>query len=157
MKFLFKRKRQIAPQAGNSESVKDMLNKSIHKAQKRSADWMQVKSEQLPVKAKWVLFFLFCLITISGSIFLIIGALSKKEKASFKVARIKTPVQLERPKTESSMISHAEFERIMDFKIYMDSLARSPNTRAEYERIKRQHPGLMDSIKTVEIFYKSQF
>ncbi|ULT38451.1 hypothetical protein KRR40_25400 [Niabella defluvii] len=51
-------------------------------------------------------------------------------------------------------MSEAEYSRIKRFRVYMDSLARSPAGRTLYDSIIYHRPGLMDSVRFIENYYQ---
>jgi hypothetical protein len=158
MKFLFnKKKRTVETADPGKERIAKGIAGFIGKAQRKWADWMQRKSERLSIKGKWFTLFLFCAFTVAVSTYLIITSIWSDAQLSFSVAHIKTAVQLKHYSNESSGISKSDYEKIHRFKFYMDSLARSPTGSKEYEEFRQDHPGLMDSIRTVERLYQSQF
>ncbi|MDR6845567.1 hypothetical protein [Flavobacterium granuli] len=52
-------------------------------------------------------------------------------------------------------ISQKEFERIARFRMYLDSLGRSPIGKRAFDSIIGLRPGLMDSLVFIENYYKS--
>lgn len=54
-------------------------------------------------------------------------------------------------------ITKTELERIVRFRRYMDSLARSPTGKKGYDNILKHRPGLLDSLTTIENYYQSNF
>ncbi|ULT42924.1 hypothetical protein KRR40_05095 [Niabella defluvii] len=57
-------------------------------------------------------------------------------------------------KTDAAEVSEAEYSRIKNFRVYMDSLARSPSGKALYDSINNHRPGLMDSVRFIENYYQ---
>lgn len=70
---------------------------------------------------------------------------------------IKAPGYVEQP---SELIDRSEIEvqkhQIEAFRNYMDSLAASPETKAQYDSILKHRPGLMDSVERIREFLNNQ-
>lgn len=70
---------------------------------------------------------------------------------------IKAPDYVEQP---SELIDRSEIEvqkhQIEAFRNYMDSLAASPETKAQYDSILKHRPGLMDSVERIREFLNNQ-
>lgn len=47
------------------------------------------------------------------------------------------------------LLSPEAYRRLIHFRQYMDSLQKTPEGRAEYERVARAHPGIRDSIEYI--------
>lgn len=56
-----------------------------------------------------------------------------------------------------SSIAKNDFKKIIGFRMFLDSLARTPTGRRTYDSIARYRPGLMDSLAFIENYYKSNF
>jgi hypothetical protein len=54
------------------------------------------------------------------------------------------------------IVSKADYQGIIRFRGYMDSLTRSPAGKAAYDSIIFSRPGLLDSIRILEKIYQSQ-
>jgi hypothetical protein len=52
-------------------------------------------------------------------------------------------------------ITKSEFRRIAQFRMYLDSLARSPTGKVTYDSLYRYRKGLIDSLVIIENYYKS--
>ena len=152
MKLSFKKKEQ--PLTAQQESLAQKIALSITTKQRKWADWLQQKSERIPSRAKWSLFIAFCIITLAGSNYLIVSSLAKKVPSKISVTRIKNPVQLEAATPQIEILGKAEYERLHSFRMFMDSLARSPTP--QYRQFQKEHPWLLDSIKKLEEIYQSQ-
>lgn len=106
----------------------------------------------------WIMSLVFFILFGSGcSIYLIVRAISGESKAMVPVSRIKKPAHVtETDETDNISVQEkgAEYERVKQFRLYMDSLARSPSGRIIYDSIIQSRPGLMDSVRFIEIYYK---
>lgn len=63
--------------------------------------------------------------------------------------------QLKNNVLKSFPISKKEYEKIIRFRYYLDSLERSSSGKKTYDSIKLVQPGLMDSLAFIENYYKS--
>jgi len=54
------------------------------------------------------------------------------------------------------IVSKKDYQGIIRFRGYMDSLTRSPAGKAAYDSIILSRPGLLDSIRILEKIYQSQ-
>lgn len=131
-----------------------MDNKESNKTSKRFAAWMQRQFEGLSRKGKIAAGLLTFMLAGSYCGLLILGGISGRTKNIFSIDPIRIPVSIGKAnEATASAISTEEFERIHRFREYMDSLARSPSSRARYDSLVRARPGLMDSIVAVEDLY----
>lgn len=158
MKNLFKRKigKSEAALVGNTPFNK--VFNFINAQQRKWANWLQIKSDKLPLKFKWAILLIFFATTFCICLFLFAGKLSFRSRSNpIAISRIKQPVTLNDFQPLANGMSKTEYEKITGYRIYLDSLARSPEGRAEYQKVLKQHPGLQDSIKILEQLYQSQF
>ncbi|MNK11807.1 hypothetical protein D3C87_298560 [compost metagenome] len=157
MKNPFKKLNQVnSTKISGSEIVASRIGTFINSIQRRWSAWMAAKSEGLSLRTQWVALTIFCILTAASCIYLIRSALQPKPISMVSVDRIKipehtAPVHLKRP-----IISTEEYEKLKIYRLYMDSLARSPTGKPQYDQFLKQHPGLLDSIRTIEQLYQSQ-
>ena len=99
---------------------------------------------------------LFTLLGSGCSIYLIIHALYGKSGKTVSISRIKKPGHIaETGEADNTATPPGrEYERVRQFRVYMDSLARSPSGSIMYDSITRSRPGLMDSVRFIEIYYQ---
>ena len=128
--------------------------------QQRWADFMQRHTERLSHNAKLIVLSLFFLTAGSLSVYLIASSMMRRKTPSINVTHFKQPPYTVKSGDENTkalmMVSKAEHEKIQHFRIYMDSLARSPSGKKLLDSILSQRPGLMDSILLIENIYQSQ-
>ncbi len=155
MKLFFIRKESNSAPRSNSPS------KGIQAGYKRLqwgwANWMTRYTRNFSRRTWLVLLVLFVTSTGSYSIYLAVNAIVAKGHTSFSITPIKKPKHLTETgeaKAAAPDISDAEYSRIKSFRIYMDSLARSPTGKFIYDSITGHRPGLMDSVRFVENYYK---
>ncbi|MBE9598646.1 hypothetical protein [Pedobacter sp. MC2016-24] len=157
MKNPFKKPNQVnSTKASGSEIVASRIGAFINSIQRRWAAWMAAKSEGLSLRTQWVALTVFCILTAASCIYLIRSALQPKPISMVSVDRIKMPVQSAQVPHKRPIISAQEYEKLKTYRLYMDSLARSPTGRPQYDQFRKQHPGLLDSIRTIEQLYQSQ-
>lgn len=120
------------------------------------AGWMERTTAGMGRKA-WIAAMLCLICCVGGySSYLILRVFTTKPVTVIQVAKIRKSTysgQTGEPKAIAK-ISEAEYERIVKFHKYMDSLAARPETRSAYDSLTRLRPGLLDSIKQVEQYYQ---
>jgi hypothetical protein len=155
MKLFFKRKES------DSESRPNSLSKGIQTAYKRMqgawANWMEKRTKNFSWCTWLVLLILFVLSAGTYSIYLAVNAITGKRSNSITITPIKRPkhaTETGETNKDAAEVSEAEYSRIKRFRIYMDSLARSPSGKILYDSITQHRPGLMDSVRFIENYYK---
>jgi hypothetical protein len=104
---------------------------------------------------------LFVILTGGVCIYIISSSLFNTTSNSIKIISISKSVEsyskllVIYPKPQS--VSGKEFKRVGRFRIYLDSLARSPAGKRAYDSIDQCRPGLVDSLVFIENYYKSNF
>lgn len=142
-------------QAGKQETAS--LSKwqlRIIDKQRQCADWLQFQSQKLSPFCKRTVFLSFLLVSSCLSTYLVFRS-SDQEKSLLKVSRITLPASPEHL-NNNEFLSIEEYHRLSSFRSYMDSLARSPTGSDQYLLFSKQHPGLLDSIRTLEQLYDLQ-
>jgi len=127
--------------------------------QKAWAQWMSNRTKSISKRAVTIALVIFVSLTSSYCIYLGVHAITGKSKGN---AFTVTPIQRTRHLTESgaiasplSPVSKQDYRRIQKFRLYMDSLARSPTGRKLYDSIVATRPGLMDSVRYIEKEYQN--
>jgi hypothetical protein len=121
------------------------------------ANWMEKRTKNFSRRTWFVFLVLFVVFTGSYSAYLAVHALADKGYPSFSITPIKKPKHLTETgeaKAAAPDISNAEYKRIKSFRRYLDSLARSPSGKSIYDSITGHRPGLMDSVRFIENYYK---
>lgn len=119
--------------------------------------WMMKRTEKFSRRTWIVLLFLFVLSTSTYSVYLAVGANMEKDGILITVTPIKKPrytTETGETDKEAAEVSEAEYRRIKRFRVYMDSLARSPSGKTLYDSINSHRPGLMDSLQLIENYYQ---
>lgn len=155
MKLFQKRKEN------NVEPKPNAISKGIQAGYKRLqggwANWMMKRTENFSRRTWVVLLILFILSTSTYSVYLAVSAFTGKASNAISITPIKKPTHITETgeaNRGTAEVSEAEYSRIKKFRVYMDSLARSPSGKILYDSINRQRPGLMDSVRFIENYYQ---
>ncbi len=163
MQFLFKRskKRSESNETVVSNSLVTYLEKGYCYVQSNWAQWMTKQTAKLSVRKQLVVFGLFVACTGGYSVYLISMSFSDTDSKRITVIPIVKPVNAieidDVTIKRNSSDSKTEFEKIIRFRNYMDSLARSPAGEKVYDSITNKRPGLLDSLVEIENYYQSNF
>lgn len=145
--------------AAQETAANRIVTVCIHLLQ-RWADFMQRFIERLSRNGKLIILSLFCLTAGSLSLYLIVSSVISRKASSFNVIHLKIPSYVDKSGDENAKavvtITKTEFEKIQRFRIYMDSLTRSPAGRKAHDSILDQRPHLMDSIFFLVSIYQLQ-
>lgn len=156
MKFLFNSKKKEDTQTKGNSIAKGAASIYI-RLQTRWAKWMEKRTESFS-KGNWtVLLVLFVLLSGGYSTYMLLSSFITKERKAFSITPISKPGHLTETgdvKAQALLIPETEYRRIHNFRIYMDSLARSPSGKATYDSITYRRPGLMDSVRTIDNYYQ---
>lgn len=125
--------------------------------------WVQVMNRcfaKLSPRHVKACFIVFVLLSSIWSTLQIVKNLSAEPAKTFVVHHTTKPKNITESaevKSNSKNISEKEYQKLGRFRTYMDSLSASATGKATYDSIIRLHPGLLDSLRAVEQYYKSQF
>lgn len=163
MYFLFKRSKK-RPECGDAVT-KNALGKRLEMAylfvQSKWAQWMTKQTANLSPRNLLVVWGIFIAFSAGYSIYLIAKSFSGKAPNAITVISIAKPVNALStavvPIQKSSSVSKTELEKIIRFRIYMDSLSRSPTGKRVLDSIIHKHLGLLDSLAIIENYYQSYF
>ncbi len=125
--------------------------------QDKWAGWMSRRTAHFSRKTWLLLLLLFVLCMGTSSTYLAIHSLIAKASQPLQVTPIIRPKHITETgevTTSSSQIPDAEYNHIKRFRLYMDSLARSPGGKWMYDSITLHRPGLMDSVRFIENYYQ---
>jgi hypothetical protein len=123
------------------------------------AKWMMKRTEKFSHRTWIVLLIFFVLSTSTYSIYLAVSAIAEKDGTLITVTPIKKPrytTEMGENDKEAAEVSEAQYSRIKKFRVYMDSLARSPSGKTFYDSITSHRPGLMDSLQLIEQLYREK-
>jgi len=162
MAFLFrKRENTEKTETGKSNDriLKQMVNTCL-RLQNGWALWMGRRTHHLSRKTLLLLLLTFTALAGGYSIYLIGQSFSANQANAFSVTPIKKPGHVLQTGDAASqpdmIVSKADYQGIIRFRGYMDSLTRSPAGKAAYDSIILSRPGLLDSIRILEKIYQSQ-
>jgi hypothetical protein len=156
--FKTRKKAGTAPNQVQDQIARNIVETCL-RIQTRWAVWMQRKINPLPVKIKFILLLLFIVLAGGYSLYCLTEGLSTKGEPTFSISPFKQPRYGEPQKKaipEAAFISREEYQRIHGFRLYIDSLARSPSGKRLFDSIITAHPGLLDSILFIEHIYNTQ-
>lgn len=162
MAFLFKKskKTETTETDGCSDRILKEIVKTCLGIQNCWAQWMDRSTKHLSRKTLIILLLAFIVLAGGYSINLIGQSLSGNQTNSFSVTPIKKPghvLQTGDAASQTNMIVRKmDYQGIIRFRGYMDSLTRSPEGKAAYDSIILSRPGLLDSIRLFEEIYQSQ-
>jgi hypothetical protein len=158
--FLSQKRKLISPDSKShlTPGLEKILEIIVHKCvctQRRLADAMQKKSQQLSVTGKKVALITFCFIGIAVSIYAFTEDIfDKSNRAHFKISPIAISKNvLEENDRTSNILFDSEFNKIEQFKKYIDSLSNSISGQKIKDSILKFRPFFMDSINQFENLY----
>jgi hypothetical protein len=158
--FLSQKRKSISPDSKShlTPGLEKILEIIVHKCvctQRRLADAMQKKSQQLSVTGKKVALITFCFIGIAASIYAFTEDIfDKSNRAHFKISPIAISKNvLEENDRTSNILFDSEFNKIEQFKKYIDSLSNSISGQKIKDSILKFRPLIMDSINQFEKLY----
>lgn len=157
MKFLFKNKREKAPEQVVGSKASEGIQALYRNLQCTWATGMEKLTAKLSYGNWKIVLVLFVLLTSGYNVYLVVNAFTHKNIKSFSVTPIRKPEHLSKTgdtRAGTLYVSEAEYMRIRRFRIYMDSLARGPSGKAVYDSITSNRPGLMDSVRFIEKYYE---
>jgi hypothetical protein len=162
MEFPFnnKKKQKAAGSNEAQERIAERIVRSCIRWQTKWAAWMQRKAECLSDKGKVRVLLLFCLLAGGYSSYLAIGSFSGNQAVPFPVSFLKQPGHIQQFGDESPraspIISKEEYQRVRQFRQYLDSFAQTAVGKNLHDSMLASRPGFMDSVIHLENLYRSQ-
>lgn len=163
MQFLFKqsKKRHESNNTVKGNSLVKYLEKGYFTVQSKWAEWMIKQTAKLSVRNQLLVFGGFITCVGSYSFYLISMSCSDIDSSRITITPIVKPVKIFQTDVETinknSAVSKAELDKIIRFRAYIDSLARSPAGKRILDSIADKRPGLLDSLARIENYYQSNF
>jgi hypothetical protein len=156
MFFLLKRKsnQKDKQNTQHNETAQSIVYRCLRR-QVQASQFLQKKSEMLTVKAKRLVVIAFCFMSFCSCLYIIIESVCAHPDTSLAISTIRAPTQNVHINMVSS-ISKEEFQRIENFKSYLDSLAKTNAGKRILDSIIANRPGLIDSLSIVENLYQTQ-
>jgi len=162
MAFLFRKKNKTEsaePDNNHDRVLRQMVNECLQ-LQTCWAQWMGRRTQHLSRKTLIILLLTSTTLAGAYSIYLIGQSFSGNQTNVISVTPIKKPVHIlqtgEATALPDMKVSKTDYQGIIRFRGYMDSLTRSPAGKAAYDSIILCRPGLLDSIRLIEKIYHSQ-
>jgi hypothetical protein len=162
MVFLFRKKNKTKT-AGVDEVHDRILKQTVNtclRMQTGWALWMGRRTEHLSRKTLLLLLLTFIALAGGYNIYLIGQSFSGDQANAISITPIKKPGHVLQAGDAASqpymIVSKTDYQGIIRFRGYMDSLTRSPSGKAAYDSIILNRPGLLDSIRFIEEIYQSQ-
>jgi len=160
MKFLFKRRKKAlaSNETVNHNSLSKMVAKGYCYLQSKWAEWMTTQTAKLSVRNQVVVFGFFIACTCCYSVYLISISFSDTDSKRITVTSIVKPIEIDNATIKkNSSAGQNELNKIIQFRAYIDSLARSPAGKRVLDSIRNKRPGLLDSLARIENYYQSNF
>jgi predicted PurR-regulated permease PerM len=163
MLFICKRNNKKVPDRADrlKGNLLQKLDEASLQLQYKCAQWLERKTAQLSRKSWIVILTSFILFTSSCCIYLLVASFSQTTTSSITITPITKPInalQMGKQMIDGYLsISKTEFEKMVRFRRYMDSLGRSPTGKKIQDSIMQFRPGLLDSLTIVENQYHLQF
>ena len=137
------------------KKILDKIKSKIRPVMMRVSSWASRHAEKLSPTRKKIAVIIFCVLFMSLSICIAINTLSKSGVRALPVMPVRIPLYIDKNiKAPSAFISDASYQRIEQFKKYLDSI--SVADKKNYDAIIDAWPGLIDSIGMFEKIYLSQ-
>jgi hypothetical protein len=135
------------------------LSAKIRQAERRGADWLEKYTRHYNRRTWGILLAIFIMLGGAVSGLLLIGGLTGELEKAFSLDRITRTISGppdENEDANSDRLTKAEFDRLVEYKAFLDSLQKSPEGRVRYLKIVSRHPGLPDSLGRIIKYYQSQ-
>lgn len=151
------RNRKPGMTASKPNALARGLQAGFQRLQDGWAKWMTKHTKKFSRRTWMVLLMLFVLTTTTYNVYLAVTAFTGRKGGAITITPIKKPKHATEDgdaHTKAAVVSEAEYDRIKKFRMYMDSLARSPSGKILYDNITDHRPGLMDSVRLIENYYQ---
>lgn len=160
MLSLFKRKKKSQTVNPLQEKVVNGIVEKVIAFQLKWASFMQRQSERFSVKGKKMITILTVLCASFYSLYIIASSIVQKQKGNYSYSKIRVPVYATKTGDEKmfskNIIPEKEYNRIIRFQQYMDSLHKTASGKLIADSILQRRPGLMDSVIELKKLYESQ-
>ena len=154
MKLFRKRTQDDPQQPGMLSKGFQIVYKHI---QNKWAVWMAQRTGHFSRRTWMILLMLFVFAGGTSSIYIAMSSFTPGKGKAPPITPIKKPkhvIETGEAMVISTKLSEDEYSRIKKFRLYMDSLARSPGGQRIYDSIIASRPGLMDSVRFIEDYYQ---
>lgn len=127
---------------------------------RQMADRLNKHAQRWPLRAVRIGLVIFCMLYAGFSVYLIVrgvrGTGGKIEIDHFAIPEHVIINESSLRPAEAPILSHREYERMIGFRRYMDSLRQDPAGFRKYSEILQQRPGLMDSLQFIISLYEGE-
>lgn len=132
------------------------LGACIERCQRNCADRLNSRTAGWSrLRMKWLLF-IFCFAFGSASLYTGIRAISYPS-GKLHIDKVAVPSHVLQPEdagtVPAAVLSDTERQRFQAFSCYLDSLAQDSEGKRIFDSIRRERPGLLDSLRWVESIY----
>jgi hypothetical protein len=149
MQFLFKRRK------------KKIIEKGYCYVQSKWAEWMTKKTAKLSIRQQRLVFGFFIACAGCYSIYLISISFLETDSNRITINPIVKPVNTfhadNMKENKNSTVIKIELDKVIRFRAYIDSLAKSSTGKRVMDSIRAKRPGLLDSLAAIENYYQSHF
>ena len=151
---LFKGRKMAIPIPAVWQRVQTAVNNRQHQL----ADYLQRQSLKISRTALYIWFAVFCLISGSASVLVVVRAF-KGDSSKSKVISISVPKYVAPPESKGfpgkGDLSNIALQSVQLLRRRIDSL--KIHNRQCYDSIMQVRPGLLDSIRQLEQFYSKSY
>lgn len=143
---------------GGQHKIAAAIAKALHQLQFTWAAFMNRKFARLGKKGQVTALIMILAMGTLSSLWSFKGLYHDHTPSVSKPGPIRHPVIIDYSpsSTVKPMISREEMAQLQRYRLIMDSLARSPSGRYQYDSIMAAHPGMMDTIRDIEQLYLEQ-
>lgn len=151
-------KKRSSPSTASSfwMRISGVVNDKAHQL----ADHLTRYARRWPLRSVKIGLVIFCLLYASFSVYLIVrGVRGTGDKIAIDHFAIPDHVIITESPPRSAgvpILSRAEYERMLRFRQYMDSLRHDPAGLEKYTEVTQQRPGLMDSLHLIISLYEGK-
>lgn len=158
MKLFKRNKTDVTEQHVWQDKAAVKIYKIIHEVQTGFASFMSKKLNHLSNKKRKTFFILLFILMGGLSVYQIVHGIISKSAISntVKIDKINFPIYAYESSIGRIEIPKKDYESIVSFRHYMDSLKKGLNGKYQYDSILQARPGLMDSVQVLEQLYLSQ-
>ena len=157
---LFKRKKKIQEASPLQDKMVNGIVGKVTAFQIRWASFMQRSSERFSVKSKKYITITIVLCGSVYSLYIIAASIIQKPKKTYRIATIHIPAYTTKTGEEkllsNNLIPEKEYNKIIRFHQYMDSLSQTIKGKKIADSILQKRPGLIDSTFQLKKLYELQ-
>lgn len=135
-------------------SLQGFTDKLYLAGKARWAGWMEKKTASLSRRQLYLLLFLFVTSMGACCLFRLYWGMNGNHTIVITSGRIHAVITEGRPVKANTNLLSREYQKIQDFNKYMDSLANTAAGRKVRDSILDARPGLLDSIVSLEAYYR---